>query len=509
MRYSPLIRRLVKASGEARLAGYDIADRLADRCLSETDVVRRTLYNAVCDPRFKLHADCSNSWKTLAREHLETFAQKLSNIDNLSPDTALDLLDTFLNRWLQLMMKDKDVVSRDVWFDKWKEEEKKDVCQSIKSALKEFMPELNADEGLGGMRMEEMPDMSFNMGGEDDSNIQDDNDKEEKDEEVEEENNEEEEEENNNEDEEDKEIWGNGSGNKDFGRGGGPGARQRIEDRFLKHIPQSLLELAKLIGRTGNDSLETTGTFLTAAKSDIAGITIGNELSCVLPSELALLASRATENIFLNNFVSRRLQIFSSASKSQKPGRTQNEGPIIICLDTSGSMTGEPVIMAKALTMALCIIAQRRKRKLIIVKYSSSHDSLVVNRFSRQKEEVSQFLSTFEMGGNNENEMFRWLFSDLLPTVDTDFASADVLCITDFGWAPISDEVMDTIADNKRQGMIFYGLNISPRGLFDSNDELTSEFGTEFDRYIFQYRSVIDTMWGYQNGKCFPYTATT
>ena len=223
----------------------------------------------------------------------------------------------------------------------------------------------------------------------------------------------------------------------------------------------------------------------------------------MLPKELALLANRATEDIFLNNYVSRRLQVFSSASHGQKAGNHKDDGPIIICLDTSGSMTGEPVLVAKALTMAISIIAQRRRRRVVLVKYSCTYDGMVIKRWSRQSKEVVTFLSSFEMGGNNEDGMFRWLFNRLLPDIDNDFNSADVLCISDFGWGRIEDDVMEIIEEKKKQGMVFYGLNIAVGGFFDYWTA-NSSFDASF---ILQYRKVIDSMWGYKDGECFEYEA--
>ena len=77
---------------------------------------------------------------------------------------------------------------------------------------------------------------------------------------------------------------------------------QNVETRFLKKIPASLFHLAKLIGRTQEEASYKTGKFLTASKSDIAGISIGNDLSCLLTSELALLSEDKTRDIFYRNF---------------------------------------------------------------------------------------------------------------------------------------------------------------------------------------------------------------
>lgn len=245
-----------------------------------------------------------------------------------------------------------------------------------------------------------------------------------------------------------------------FGIGAGNSKEENLrrENKFLRSIPKDLLKLAKLIGRSGSVDFKPSGQFPTAAKSDITGITIGDNLSSLLPSETALLSCPATQPAFYRNYVEKRLQIFASASSGNAPVKHQ-DGPVIICLDTSGSMRGEKVEIACTLTMAITIIAQRRKRDVLVVKYSDWHFLLKVTKLSRQRQDLEKFLSSYQGRGNAENELFRWLFKDILPN-EKAFETADILCITDFGWEPLDDDTIKLIESIKREGMLFYGLNI-------------------------------------------------
>ena len=262
----------------------------------------------------------------------------------------------------------------------------------------------------------------------------------------------------NEEDEEKKENETNNEEQFGIGAGNSKEENLRRENRFLRSIPKDLLKLAKLIGRSGSGDFKPSGHFPTAAKSDITGITIGDNLSSLLPSETALLSCPATQPTFYHNYVEKRLQIFASASSGNAPV-THQDGPVIICLDTSGSMRGEKVEIACNLTMAITIIAQRRKRDVLVVKYSDWHFLLKVTKLSRQREDLEKFLSSYQGCGNAENELFRWLFKDILPN-EKAFDTADILCITDFGWKPLNDYTIKLIESFKRKGMIFYGLNV-------------------------------------------------
>ncbi len=263
-----------------------------------------------------------------------------------------------------------------------------------------------------------------------------------------------------NEEDEEKEKENETDNEEQFGIGAGNSKEENLrrENRFLRSIPKDLLKLAKLIGRSGSVDFKPSGHFPTAAKSDITGITIGDNLSSLLHSETALLSCPATQPTFYHNYVEKRLQIFASASSGNAPV-THQDGPVIICLDTSGSMRGEKVEIACNLTMAITIIAQRRKRDVLVVKYSDWHFLLKVTKLSRQREDLEKFLSSYQGCGNAENELFRWLFKDILPN-EKAFDTADILCITDFGWEPLNDYTIKLIESFKRKGMIFYGLNV-------------------------------------------------
>lgn len=288
------------------------------------------------------------------------------------------------------------------------------------------------------------------------------------------------EEENHNEN--DKEQFGIGAGNSKE-------ETLRRDNKFLRSIPKDLLKLAKLIGRSGSVDFKPGGQFPIAAKSDITGITVGDNLNALLPSETALLSCPATQSAFYRNYVEKRLQVFASASGGKTPVIHQ-DGPVIICLDTSGSMCGEKVDVACALTMAITIIAQRRGRDVLVVKYSDWHTLFKVTKLSRQRADLEKFLSVYQGSGNAENELFRWLFKEILPK-EKAFDTADILCISDFGWEGLEWEAIGLIESYKRKGMIFYGLNVM--------DGREPEWF--WDKCSYTMTQVCDSLWSWKGGR--------
>ncbi|MDE5871371.1 MAG: hypothetical protein K2H22_05485, partial [Muribaculaceae bacterium] len=157
----------------------------------------------------------------------------------------------------------------------------------------------------------------------------------------------------------------------------------RADARFLGNIDPSITTLAEIIGRRGKSMEPVRGKFRPAPKSDINGVTLSNDLNSLLPSELALLASPYSEKIFLNRYVRKRLQTFSSVSSSRN--HKEKHGPIYICIDTSGSMTGEPEEIAKILVLAIAISAQKEKRTVCILNYSDSISFFVLRDLKTQR----------------------------------------------------------------------------------------------------------------------------
>ena len=106
-----------------------------------------------------------------------------------------------------------------------------------------------------------------------------------------------------NEEDEEKEKENETDNEEQFGIGAGNSKEENLrrENRFLRSIPKDLLKLAKIIGRSGSVDFKPSGHFPTAAKSDITGITIGDNLSSLLPSETALLSCPATQPTFYHN----------------------------------------------------------------------------------------------------------------------------------------------------------------------------------------------------------------
>lgn len=436
----------------AKFSGSDISQFLLDRAEVEDNPVRRTVLNVMADKRFLDTAKPVMMWREDASNELEAFADRLESeraAGRLTEERMNKLIEEFFSLWLALMERRRRIYESS---QKARKKARMDLEGNLSTKV-------NIPEGDGGNdegRKEGMgPDMS---GLQDFLEV--------------------------NDDEEDDDFTGIGAGDPKL-------EQQRRENIYLRSIPESLKKLALLIGRAGEDVTETRGRFSVASKSDIEGITVGNNLSALLPSELVLLSEKATQDVFFMNFAEKRLQVFASASQASHPDN-HKDGPVIVCVDESSSMSGEPLEIAIQLAYAVTIIAKRRHREVLIVAYSDSHKMMRVDSLGKDRNKLLEFLSEVSMGGNNENAMFEWLFQDIMPR-EKKFDTADILCISDFGWVEIDDSVKRLIDEQKSSGMKFYGLNIG--GAFGGWSDL-DDFG------LLGPMDVCDSLWEYSDGEC-------
>lgn len=442
----------------AKSTGEDVSQALLDRAAVEDNPVRKGVLQLMADSRFLNTVSPVMMWQEDAANALEEFADSLENLRKSGGLTqeAIDWqIEEFFAVWYMLMRKRKPVYEAS---RKARKKAKMEAIGGKGKGASGTAGEGKGESGSGRMKGEDISKALSNL-------VDSENESE----------------------EDDSEGMGIGSGDPKM-------EQQKRENVFLRSIPESLKKLALLIGRAGEDEIAAKGRFQTASKSDIEGITVGNNLSALLPSEVAMLSDKSTQDIFYRNYAEKRLQVFASASQSTRPDE-HKDGPVIICVDESSSMTGEPLKTAITLAYAVTIIAKRRHRQVLIVAYSDSHKMMRVESLGRQRKQLLDFLSNVSMGGNNENSMFRWLFRDILPQEEK-FKTADILCISDFGWVRIDHSVKMLIDEQKASGMKFYGLNIG--GVFGGWAELDEDMWDEEGSPM----SICDSVWEYHNGQC-------
>lgn len=257
-------------------------------------------------------------------------------------------------------------------------------------------------------------------------------------------------------------VWGTMSGRWntiDF-------ERMRTVVRVQNKYP-ILLKIANRMGRVADEESHIRLSVASgnvehmqhSAKSDIRGITVGNDLNSLLPLELVQSSDQELDDLFLYKYVTHTLQNFSHRSEVLKPTRSLNikpakqKGPMIICLDTSGSMAGQPELIGQSMLIKLLNIADLQNRNIYLIAFSVS-----VNPIDMRKERarLQEFFTKTAIGDTDATKMMEKTFK--LLDEKPDYMSADVLWISDFKMQLVKPHLLERMLQHRREGICFYGL---------------------------------------------------
>ncbi len=262
-------------------------------------------------------------------------------------------------------------------------------------------------------------------------------------------------------------------------------------DALLKKEDE-LRKLADLLGRLRQAEIETEEVSYERTKvfkewlrdpnlrSEIVGTRAGKDLNHLLPSEVALFGGD-TEWQFLKRFADEQLQVnhfedqrlvksdkiyFESYQRVKK----KEKGPFIICVDTSGSMEGEPERIAKVLCFGILKMAAADQRRAYLINFSSGIHTIDLLNLVDSIDEVAGFLQGSFHGGTD----ISLALSEALQQLETHhYKDADVLVISDFIMYRLSEDLQSGMEKQQHNnGTQFHSLVISDQ----ANEEVIAAF---------------------------------
>jgi uncharacterized protein with von Willebrand factor type A (vWA) domain len=133
-------------------------------------------------------------------------------------------------------------------------------------------------------------------------------------------------------------------------------------------------------------------------------------------------------------------------------------GPLIVCLDTSHSMSGIREDLSKAVVVASVTVAHKQGRDCRIVSFSSSSNSVVCAKITCATDGIRrllEFLSYSFGGGTDVTGALKYAI-DIL---ENEMTSSDILLVTDGEIPPVSHAILTKLEQLKRQnGLEVHGL---------------------------------------------------
>lgn len=226
--------------------------------------------------------------------------------------------------------------------------------------------------------------------------------------------------------------------------------KMALGERLMRS--KKLRLLARLTGAFKDVALEARKKRVSRAPQETHAIETGRQLERVLPSELLAMKPerRALHLDFVRRFIEGQLLQYQLEGPAQR-------GPMVVCVDGSGSMHGPKEIWSKAVALTLMEIARREKRRCLALVFSSGSALFEVELLSKRTargrpqaniEEVLRFAEHFPGGGTDfEEPLTRAL--DLV-VGDGRYRRGDIVFITD-GEAHVSDALIERIDEKRRR----------------------------------------------------------
>lgn len=256
---------------------------------------------------------------------------------------------------------------------------------------------------------------------------------------------------------------------------------EKLGDMDLKELAneletnQSIKELVAKLGRN-YISEEKKEAPVRRGKNEVFGIHKSNDLVRLLPSELSGIDDETLEMLFYAKFLESNLLTYELSGVEQESYMedVSSKGPIVVSLDTSGSMNGAPLTKARALLFAISRILKQEKREMYVLLFGSSNEITELHLHSgKGSRDLLVFLSKGFNGGTDfETPLKR---SVEIIENETVFENADVLMITD-GYCSIGSSFQSKLlADKSRLGFNIYTVICDSSVTEDSfSDEVVS-----------------------------------
>lgn len=220
-----------------------------------------------------------------------------------------------------------------------------------------------------------------------------------------------------------------------------------------------LKQIALLAGRFQQIAERKRRSQALDAFGEITTIELGDNLSRLLPSELQKLSTSDLFPLFALSYYDRSLLQYKTRGKEK-----QCKGPLVVCLDSSGSMDGLPDIWAKAVTAVLGQIAYREGRHLRVIHFATR--VCRVDDFPPHHHDFSRLLESmlaFYNGGGTAWEPAILSATECIER-QQQFKRADIVMVTD-GKCDVKREFLEQLKVKKQQlEFSIYGVLIGGAG---------------------------------------------
>lgn len=240
------------------------------------------------------------------------------------------------------------------------------------------------------------------------------------------------------------------------GAGKGTGYGGQHEGSNIRSLAQRLRrdkrlqKIARLAGRFRRIAEAKQRQKTIHSHDEISDVVQGDDIGRLLPSELMKLKHPQLKKLLLRDLMERKAQQYDL--KGTEPlGR----GPIVVCIDKSGSMHGEPDIWASAVALALLDIAKKQKRVFGLINF----DHAIKFEITCDLDDPLPERGLFEVAyGGTDNDLAIDRALQIVEQHPGELRKADIILIGDGGSYAHRAEALKKKADDL--GVTIFGIAI-------------------------------------------------
>jgi len=247
------------------------------------------------------------------------------------------------------------------------------------------------------------------------------------------------------------------------------GNLERYASMLRKH--RDVDRLKELLGRMEGDK-DRRASSDSCSLTETHSLIFSGDVQRMLPQEMVNLADERLKLLFYARMCERRLLTYQLRGKEFRDGERKRGGPVVALLDSSGSMSGEPEMAAKALLLALARRLSEERRPLRALMFSVDVEAYDLYDHSGRSQFLEFLCQTFG-GGTDFDAALRQGIKSLS---EPEWQGADILFITD-GLARIKDRgcLHDWNRLKERQGCRIFTVLVGgtePGGLQRISDQV-------------------------------------
>lgn len=218
-------------------------------------------------------------------------------------------------------------------------------------------------------------------------------------------------------------------------------------------------------------------TRLPDAPGEIRGVRPGRQLARMLPSEAAQLRHPLLHKLWRARWAEDRLLVWDEEAVllDQQAGGVQHgladlqpdappreRGPMLLCIDTSGSMRGAPEQLAKAVVLQAARTAHRERRRCELIAFGGAGE-VVTHELAFTPQGLDALLDFIGQAFDGGTDLAAPLAHAVARVDDAAWHEADLLLVSDgeFGCTPDTLAALD--AAHARRGLRVQGVLVGDR----------------------------------------------